>query len=61
MYPPKTIAYNWHVQSDYYELTASGAGIPNKPWVYWPCYQGNRKQKYIMSIVITGSVRVILL
>ena len=24
MYPLKTSAYNWHVQSDHYELTTSG-------------------------------------
>ena len=33
MHPPKAIAYNWHVQSDHYELTMSG-GVSHLVWVF---------------------------
>ena len=51
-YPPKTIAYNWHLQSDKLLRTdhiqwciRSGAVISNKPRVCRPCCQGNGRQK----------------
>ena len=60
-YPLKTIAYNWHVQSDQLLqinhvrwCITSGAGISNKPRVYRPCCQGNRRQRTIEMCLLTS-------